>query len=83
MPTVAETTHLAPTPLTVLSDEEKMFQASVRRFAREQIGPLFALHADVHRRSVPDCLIDDTIAFGQFEKLVELFLRCVRIDFEV
>src|ERR1700688_3500230 len=39
MPTVAETTHLAPTPLTVLSDEEKMFQATVRRFARERIGP--------------------------------------------
>ena len=39
MPTVAETTHLAPTPLTVLSDEEKMFQSTVRRFARERIGP--------------------------------------------
>ncbi len=39
MPTVAETTHLAPTPLTVLSDEEKMFQATIRRFARERIGP--------------------------------------------
>ena len=39
MPTVAETSHLAPTPLTVLSDEEKMFQSTVRRFARERIGP--------------------------------------------
>src|ERR1700730_9124211 len=39
MPTVAETTHLAPAPLTVLSDEEKMFQSTVRRFARERIGP--------------------------------------------
>jgi butyryl-CoA dehydrogenase/short/branched chain acyl-CoA dehydrogenase len=39
MPTVAETTHLAPTPLTVLGDEEKMFQSTVRRFARERIGP--------------------------------------------
>ncbi len=39
MPTAAETTHLAPTPLTVLSDEEKMFQSTVRRFARERIGP--------------------------------------------
>jgi alkylation response protein AidB-like acyl-CoA dehydrogenase len=39
MPTVAETTHLAACPLTVLSDEEKMFQATVRRFARERIGP--------------------------------------------
>jgi butyryl-CoA dehydrogenase/short/branched chain acyl-CoA dehydrogenase len=26
-------------PLTQLSDEERMFQSSVRRFAREQIGP--------------------------------------------
>src|ERR1700675_2330781 len=39
MPSVAETAHLAPTPLTVLSDEEKMFQSTVRRFARERIGP--------------------------------------------
>src|SRR5579871_1255658 len=39
MPPVAETAHLAPSPLTVLSDEEKMFQATVRRFARERIGP--------------------------------------------
>lgn len=39
MPPVAETTHLAPSPLTVLSDEEKMFQETVRRFARERIGP--------------------------------------------
>ena len=36
------TTHSIEAPtqaLTQLSDEEKMFQASVRRFAREQIGP--------------------------------------------
>src|SRR6202171_2216208 len=39
MPTVAENTHLTVAPLTVLSDEEKMFQATVRRFARERIGP--------------------------------------------
>src|ERR1700736_4968760 len=39
MPTVAPTTHLTVAPLTVLSDEEKMFQATVRRFARERIGP--------------------------------------------
>ena len=35
-------THSAEAPpqaLTQLSDEEKMFQATVRRFAREQIGP--------------------------------------------
>ena len=39
MPTAAETSHLVPPPLTVLGDEEKMFQSSVRRFARERIGP--------------------------------------------
>ncbi len=39
MSTVAETIHPPPTPLSVLSEEEKMFQATVRRFARERIGP--------------------------------------------
>jgi short-chain 2-methylacyl-CoA dehydrogenase len=39
MPTVAEKTHLTAAPLTVLNDEEKMFQATVRRFARERIAP--------------------------------------------
>ncbi len=29
----------APPPLTALSDEEKLFQATVRQFAREQIAP--------------------------------------------
>jgi short-chain 2-methylacyl-CoA dehydrogenase len=29
----------APSPLTQLSDEEQMFQSTVRRFAREQIAP--------------------------------------------
>jgi short/branched chain acyl-CoA dehydrogenase len=29
----------APAPLTALSEEEKLFQATVRRFAREQIAP--------------------------------------------
>src|SRR5947209_13548983 len=28
-----------PSPLTQLSDEERMFQSTVRRFAREQIAP--------------------------------------------
>src|SRR5713226_2113044 len=32
-------TELHPPPLTQLSEEEKMFQSTVRRFAREQIGP--------------------------------------------
>ena len=36
---VAETTHLPAPPLSVLSDEEKMFQSTVGRFARERIGP--------------------------------------------
>ncbi len=39
MPTATETAHLTVSPLTVLSDEEKMFQDTVRRFARERIGP--------------------------------------------
>jgi len=39
MPTLAETIHPAASPLTVLSDEEKMFQSTIRRFARERIGP--------------------------------------------
>jgi butyryl-CoA dehydrogenase/short/branched chain acyl-CoA dehydrogenase len=39
MSTVAGTIHPTVTPLTVLGEEEKMFQATVRRFARERIGP--------------------------------------------
>ena len=39
MPTATETTHPSSLPLTLLSEEEKMFQASVARFARERIGP--------------------------------------------
>ncbi|MGP0075486.1 MAG: acyl-CoA dehydrogenase [Bryobacteraceae bacterium] len=39
MPNLAETPSVPPPPLTVLSDEERMFQDAVRRFARERIGP--------------------------------------------
>ena len=39
MPTATETSTGAPQPLTVLSEEERMFQSVVRRFARERIGP--------------------------------------------
>jgi len=39
MPNVAETSTAPPPPLTVLSEEERMFQDAVRRFARERIGP--------------------------------------------
>jgi len=39
MPNIAETSSVPPPPLTVLSDEERMFQDAVRRFARERIGP--------------------------------------------
>jgi alkylation response protein AidB-like acyl-CoA dehydrogenase len=39
MPAVTETTQRSPLPLTQLSDEEKMFQATIQRFARERIGP--------------------------------------------
>src|SRR5271169_6644947 len=39
MPAVTETSQRSPPPLTVLSEEENMFQDAVRRFARERIGP--------------------------------------------
>jgi len=39
MPATVEATHASALPLTVLNEEEKMFQATVRRFARERIGP--------------------------------------------
>jgi alkylation response protein AidB-like acyl-CoA dehydrogenase len=39
MPAVTEAKSGATLPLSVLSDEEQMFQATVRRFARERIGP--------------------------------------------
>src|SRR5436853_1899558 len=35
----AERTDTAPLPLTALSDDEKLFQITVRKFAREQIRP--------------------------------------------
>jgi butyryl-CoA dehydrogenase/short/branched chain acyl-CoA dehydrogenase len=38
MPTT-EHMEAAPPPLTALTDDEKMFQASVRKFAREEIRP--------------------------------------------
>ena len=38
MPNIAEAPS-APQPLTVLSEEERMFQDAVRRFARERIAP--------------------------------------------
>src|SRR5229473_3533059 len=39
MPASATVSEGQPAPLTVLSEEEKLFQASVKRFAREQIAP--------------------------------------------
>ena len=39
MPTATHSAQLAVQPLTVLSEEEKMFQSTIRRFARERIGP--------------------------------------------
>ncbi|HEV8039197.1 MAG TPA: acyl-CoA dehydrogenase [Bryobacteraceae bacterium] len=39
MPAITEVKSGAAPPLSILSDEEKMFQATVRRFARERIGP--------------------------------------------
>jgi short/branched chain acyl-CoA dehydrogenase len=39
MPTATGTVNVSTAPLTLLSDEEQMFQNTVRRFARERIGP--------------------------------------------
>ncbi len=39
MSNVTTASHAAPLPLTLLSEEEKMFQDTIRRFARERIGP--------------------------------------------
>ena len=39
MPSATEITHASVQPLTVLSEEEKMFRSTVLRFARERIGP--------------------------------------------
>ncbi|HUA21059.1 MAG TPA: acyl-CoA dehydrogenase [Bryobacteraceae bacterium] len=39
MSNVSTASHAAALPLTLLSDEERMFQDTVRRFARERIGP--------------------------------------------
>ncbi len=39
MPAAIDTVQRSPLPLTLLSEEEKMFQANIRRFARERIGP--------------------------------------------
>jgi short/branched chain acyl-CoA dehydrogenase len=39
MPAVTEAKSLAVLPLSVLNEEEQMFQSSIRRFARERIGP--------------------------------------------
>src|SRR5271170_7130581 len=39
MSTATPTLHSAATPLTVLNEEESMFQATVRRFAKERIAP--------------------------------------------
>src|SRR6202789_155450 len=35
----ATETRVTPAPLTQLSEEERMFQSTVRKFARERIGP--------------------------------------------
>ncbi len=39
MPAATEITHPPVQPLTVLSEEEKMFRSTILRFARERIGP--------------------------------------------
>src|SRR6266446_6852566 len=39
MPASAIVPESPPAPLTILSEEEQLFQSNVRRFAREQIAP--------------------------------------------
>ncbi len=39
MPAIAQQAETPPQPLTALTEEEKLFQSTVRQFAREQIGP--------------------------------------------
>ncbi len=39
MSTATELSQATPAPLSVLTEEEKMFRDTVRRFARERIGP--------------------------------------------
>src|SRR6266853_5223404 len=39
MPTATDTVSLSTAPLTLLSEEERMFRDTVRRFARERIAP--------------------------------------------
>src|SRR5450432_3267390 len=39
MPASAQQAEIPPQPLTALTEEEKLFQTTVRQFAREQIGP--------------------------------------------
>src|SRR6202050_5128896 len=39
MPVSAQQTEVHPRPLTAVTEEENLFQATVRQFAREQIGP--------------------------------------------
>ena len=36
---IATEKRVTPSPLTLLTEEEKMFQSTVRKFARERIGP--------------------------------------------
>ena len=58
----AERTETAPRPLTVLTEDEKLFQTSVRQFAREQIRPHVRAmdEAGVFRRD----LIEQFFAMG-------------------
>jgi short/branched chain acyl-CoA dehydrogenase len=39
MSIATETAHSSAAPLSILNEEEKMFQATIRRFARERIAP--------------------------------------------
>jgi len=39
MAAIPEAVETAPLPLTALTEDEKFFQSTVRKFAREQIRP--------------------------------------------
>jgi alkylation response protein AidB-like acyl-CoA dehydrogenase len=65
-------TSVAPSPLTQLSEEETMFQASVRRFARERLAP--------HTRAM-----DEASAFRKdlLQELFDLGLMAIEVPEEL
>src|ERR1700730_1412102 len=62
------------------TDREYGFR--VRRCAAPRNDKLFPFQAYLDRRSIFQCLIDDAITLGEFEKLIELVLLNVGVDVE-